>query len=146
MVKTGIRCTIWPLWRPGVSLTLADAQVLTIGLLFRYCIRIPESWDPVRGCCPIVLFHGLGIGLMQYKLLIYNLLRNFSDRPVLIPIQPNISQDIFHSKFLKPMNKHEMTAHLSGLLKELGWVSSNDRSLSPLNTPSQGIVILSHSK
>ncbi|KAI9574737.1 hypothetical protein HD554DRAFT_2011317 [Boletus coccyginus] len=110
-----------------------------------YCIRIPESWDPVRGCRPIVLFHGLGIGLMQYKLLIDNLLRNFSDRPVLIPIQPNISQDIFHSKFLKPMNRHEMTAHLSGLLRELGWVSSNDPSLLPLNTPSQGIVILSHS-
>lgn len=115
-------------------------------LLFRYCIRIPETWDPDHGCRPIVLFHGLGIGLMQYKLLIYDLLRNFSDRPILIPIQPNISQDIFHSGFLKPMNRREMTARLSGLLRELGWISSSkDGSLSSSNRMS-GIVMLSHSK
>ncbi|KAH0839869.1 hypothetical protein J3R83DRAFT_820 [Lanmaoa asiatica] len=111
-----------------------------------YCIRIPEAWDPVRGCRPVVLFHGLGIGLMQYKLLIYELLRNFSDRPIVIPIQPNISQNIFHSRFLQPMNRREMTARLSGLLRELGWVSSSeDRSLSSLNSRTQGIVMLSHS-
>ncbi|KAF8551453.1 hypothetical protein OG21DRAFT_1478115 [Imleria badia] len=111
-----------------------------------YCIRIPETWDPVHGCRPIVLFHGLGIGLMQYKMLIYDLLRNFSDRPIVIPIQPNISQDIFHSRFLNPMNRREMAARLSGLLRELGWVSSSkDRSLSSSNRMSQGIVMLSHS-
>lgn len=113
----------------------------------RYCIRIPETWNSVSGRRPVVLFHGLGIGLMQYKLLIHDLLRNFSDRPIVIPIQPNISQDIFHPKFLQPMNGCEMTACLSGLLRELGWVSSSeDRSLSSLNSRPQGIVILSHSK
>ena len=116
-------------------------------LLFRYCICIPETWDPVHGRRPIVLFHGLGIGLMQYKLLICDLLRNFSDRPIVIPIQPNISQDIFHSKFLKPTNRREMTARLSSLLRELGWVSSSkDCNLSSPNSLSQGVVILSHSK
>lgn len=115
--------------------------------LFRYCIRIPETWDPVRGCRPVVFLHGLGIGLTQYKSLIFDLLRNFPDRPIVIPIQPNVSQDIFHLEFLKPMNKDEMTSRLSGLLRELGWVSpSEDGSLSSPNTPSHGIVILSHSK
>ncbi|KAG9317401.1 hypothetical protein JVU11DRAFT_1600 [Chiua virens] len=111
-----------------------------------YCIRIPESWDPLHGRRPVVLFHGLGIGLMQYKLLIYDLLRNLSDRPILIPLQPNISQNIFHSRFLKPMDRREMTACLSGLLRELHWVSSSeDRTSTTQYSPSQGIVMLSHS-
>ncbi|KAG6378664.1 hypothetical protein JVT61DRAFT_12934 [Boletus reticuloceps] len=59
-----------------------------------------------------------------------------------IPIQPSISQDIFHSKFLKPMNRREMAARLSSLL----WVSSSDRSFSSPNGLSQGIVMISHFK
>lgn len=126
--------------------SVTHAQFLFIALLFRYCIRIPETWDPVHGCRPIVLFHGLGMGLMQYKLLIYELLQNLSDRPIVIPLQPNISQDIFHPKFLKPMSRRKMTTCLSGLLRQLGWVSSKHRGLPSSDSSSQGIVMLSHSK
>ncbi|KIJ70039.1 hypothetical protein HYDPIDRAFT_104722 [Hydnomerulius pinastri MD-312] len=115
-----------------------------------YCIRIPKSWDAARGPRPIVFFHGLGLGLMQYKSVLSGLLRNFSDRPLLVPLQPNVSQDIFHPRFLKPMTKREMTACLSGLLKELGWVSSleagEDSSSSAKGLQKGGgVVMLSHS-
>ncbi|KAL4081679.1 hypothetical protein V8B97DRAFT_1913654 [Scleroderma yunnanense] len=112
-----------------------------------YFVCIPPSWDLVHGPCPIVFLHGLGLGLLQYKLVFYNLLRNHSDRPLLVPLQPHISQNIFHPNFLEPMPRDRMTACLVGLLREFGWVSSlDDDSASGSEKKSKhGVVLLSHS-
>lgn len=117
-----------------------------------YFVRIPESWDAVHGRRPLVFLHGLGLGMMQYKIFLSDLLRNHSDRPLLFPLQPHISQNIFHVRFLTPMPRQEMTACLVGLLRELGWVppadEPDDTHESYKNTKSsmsRGVVVLSHS-
>ncbi len=55
-----------------------------------------------------------------------HLLQEVNDLPVLIPLQPHVSQEIFHPRFLKPMSRHESAAALAGLLQELGWVKGRD--------------------
>lgn len=111
-----------------------------------YFVCIPPSWDAAHGQRPIVFLHGLGLGLLQYKLVLSNLLRNHGDRPLLVPMQPHISQNIFHPKFLEPMPRHKMTACLAGLLRELGWVpSSDDLIKSETKANEYGVIMLSHS-
>ncbi|EGO01881.1 hypothetical protein SERLA73DRAFT_177462, partial [Serpula lacrymans var. lacrymans S7.3] len=120
-----------------------------------YFIRIPKSWDPASGPRPIVFWHGLGLGLTQYQVFLSHHLRAFPDRPFLVPLQPHISQEIFHSKFLKPMGRHETTACVVGLLRELGWVSQKDKYTTDTESEPEeaslgkssrkGVVMLSHS-
>ena len=59
---------------------------------------------------------------MQYKLQIADLMTLLPDRPLLVPLQPHISQDIFHPRFLTPMGRHETVECMVGLMEELGWV------------------------
>ncbi|KAG6333721.1 hypothetical protein ID866_5364 [Astraeus odoratus] len=114
-----------------------------------YLVRIPQSWDPDHGRRPIVFLHGLGLGLMQYKLILSDLLKNHLDRPLLVPLQPHVGQNIFHPRFLRPMSRHEMTACLVGLLREFGWAPSSkeldNAFLSDQEPDRKGVVILSHS-
>ncbi|KNZ81507.1 hypothetical protein J132_00473 [Termitomyces sp. J132] len=104
-----------------------------------YLIRIPKHWDPVTGPRPLVFIHGLGVGLLMYSNLFQHLLRQFLDRPILILLQPQI------------------TECLANLLIELGWVyhdltDGNDterereiaRSL--VGKRRKGVTMLSHSK
>ncbi|KII95108.1 hypothetical protein PLICRDRAFT_120922 [Plicaturopsis crispa FD-325 SS-3] len=86
-----------------------------------YIIRVPKSWNQSSGARPLVFVHGLGLGLAQYHHLLSNLRREFTDRPILVPLQPHISQDIFHPQYLKPLNRYEAANALAGLLAELGW-------------------------
>lgn len=117
-----------------------------------YFVRIPESWDAVHGRRPLVFLHGLGLGMMQYKIFLSDLLRNHSDRPLLFPLQPHISQNIFHVRFLTPMPRREMVTCLVGLLRELSWVPPVDELDDTLelykntkSSMSSGVVVLSHS-
>ncbi|KDQ61819.1 hypothetical protein JAAARDRAFT_31292 [Jaapia argillacea MUCL 33604] len=87
-----------------------------------YLLHIPRNWSPTCDPLPVVFIHGLGVGLAQYKIFISGLLRSLRDRPLLIVLQPHISQDIFHERFLRPMGRHEMADCLAGLVRELGWV------------------------
>jgi len=87
-----------------------------------YLIRIPPTWDSATGRRPIIFVYGLGMGLLQYQLLLYNLLHTFSDRPLLIHLQPHVSQNIFHPRYLAPMARHETADKLADLLVKLGWV------------------------
>ncbi|KAF9464478.1 hypothetical protein BDZ94DRAFT_1216623 [Collybia nuda] len=87
-----------------------------------YLVRLPKHWDPTADPRPIVFIHGLGLGFLQYNHLITHLLKTFVDRPVLILLQPQISQNIFHPQFLKPMTKYQMANRLARLMEKLGWV------------------------
>lgn len=124
-----------------------------------YLIRIPPAWNPNTGPRPIVFWHGLGLGLTQYKVLLSDLMRTMPDRPLLVPLQPHISQQVFHSRYLTPMGRHETVECLVGLMEELGWVSKQRKDLDGSETETEtedqisrpidgrkGITMLSHSK
>lgn len=123
---------------------------------------MPHDWDPATSPRPIVFLHGLGLGLLQYHRLIATLMSDYPNRPVLVPLQPQISQDFFHPDFLNPPSRHQMADSLANLLRDLGWVkleydtaaveaadvgpqeqSEVEKSL--VDSP-QGVTMLSHSK
>ncbi|CAL1700757.1 unnamed protein product [Somion occarium] len=92
-----------------------------------YILRMPltRSWSPETGPHPIVFVHGLGLGLIQYNIFLTQLMEAIPDRPVLVPLHPHASQEIFHPRFLNPMNRHESADCLAGLLRELDWVEQH---------------------
>lgn len=123
----------------------------------RYLIRVPEEWDRLAFPHPLVFIHGLGLGLLQYHLTLSHLFETVTDRPILVILQPHISQDIFHPNFLQPMNRHQLADKLAILLKELGWAEddfADDRIededektvAKSLREKRKGVTILSHSK
>ncbi|SPC67416.1 uncharacterized protein UHOD_03431 [Ustilago sp. UG-2017b] len=67
---------------------------------------------------PLIILHGLGIGLAQYSSLLTSLLRtaSLSSRPLLILLQPNISQSILSPSFLHPFGHHETTSAFRHIL------------------------------
>ncbi|EPQ28870.1 uncharacterized protein PFL1_03672 [Pseudozyma flocculosa PF-1] len=100
-----------------------------------YLLRVPKAWDAKTSKAPPLIFlHGLGIGLAQYASLVDFFLASpvFQDRPVLILLQPNISQAIHSSSFLSPFGHHETTAAFRRIIASNGWHES-------------GITVLSHS-
>jgi hypothetical protein len=118
-----------------------------------YLIRIPVTWDSITGPRPIVFIHGLGLGLLQYQVTLYNLLHTFSDRPLLVYLQPHISQNIFHPRYLTPMTRHETAGNLADLMVKLGWVDNplegiEDKGREPpilQVKDGKGVTMLSHS-
>jgi hypothetical protein len=105
---------------------------------------------------PVVLMHGLGLGLFQYTTLLSHMFDALPDCPILVPLQPHISQNIFHSSFLTPMNRHITADALAGLLTNLGWADDETGSTKTAElgvgdekavaTRSTGVTMLSHSK
>jgi hypothetical protein len=118
----------------------------------RYLIRIPKNWNDASGPRPILFIHGLGLGLFQYYIFLRHLLDVVTDRPVLVLLQPQISQDIFHPQFLKPPNRRQTIQKLTSLLTELGWVCQGPDGEDELKShflsapKAGGITVLSHSK
>ncbi|KAH9482722.1 hypothetical protein JR316_0004822 [Psilocybe cubensis] len=123
-----------------------------------YLLRTPENWDQKSSPRPVVFIHGLGLGLLQYHDFFAQLVELFPDRPILIPIQPQISQSFFHSDFLLPPSRHQMADRLANLLQNLDWVDLddnieekyqgyNERASSPLRIPKakRGVTLISHS-
>jgi len=124
---------------------------------FRYLLRNPVEWDPVDSPRPVIFIHGLGLGLMQYHTVISHLMSEFPDRPILIPLQPQISQNIFHPDFLKPPTRHQMADRIAALLQRLNWVSlaskeepqceeEKEVASSLIGVSQRGVTIVSHSK
>lgn len=120
-----------------------------------YLLRVPPKWNPATGARPMVFWHGLGLGLSQYNVLLSHLMETLPDRPLLLPLQPHISQEIFHPRFLKPMGRHETVNCLVGLMKEIGWVpeqSSDTETEEEFKVPTaelrskRGVTVISHSK
>ena len=113
-----------------------------------YMVRIPEKWDPENpGTRPIVFLHGIGFGLFHYILFIISLLRRFSDRPLLVPIQPHVSQRIFHDKFTRLLGKRATIEGIAGALRKHGFVPEDDGSYeAKIGDPTTGVTVVSHSK
>lgn len=80
-----------------------------------------------------MFIHGLGLGFLHYWTTFRLLSTKLPSRYIMIPLQPQISQDIFHPRFLIPSTPKESARHLSEVIVSLGW----DKC---------GIDLLSHSK
>ena len=102
-------------------------------------MRIPPGYDIDNGPPPVIFLHGLGLGVVQYTRILTHLLNELPDQPLVIPLQPHISQDFFHPRHLHPISRVEMVEALFGLSTELGWVGNPDKKR-------QGVTIMSHSK
>lgn len=113
-----------------------------------YVVRIPEHWDPENlKTRPIVFLHGLGFGIPHYSIFITSLLRRFSDRPLLVPIQPHVSQRVFHNTFVRPLGKRATTEGIFGAMRKHGFVPEGDGSYrTTIGDPMTGVTMLSHSK
>lgn len=120
-----------------------------------YLVRIPRTWNPATGARPIVFWHGLGLGIVQYNSQLVDFMTLLPDRPLLVPLQPHISQEIFHPRFLVPMGRRETVECMTGLLEELGWVAKRKKDTSDMDkdisvsyyAPSRnGVTMISHSK
>ncbi|TDL29568.1 hypothetical protein BD410DRAFT_780011 [Rickenella mellea] len=113
---------------------------LTFGCFngLEYLIRTPQGYSSGVGPSPVVFIHGLGLGLFQYQRFLHDLLKGHPDAPLLILLQPQISQDIIHPRYLKPMRRFETVKCLHGLLESLGWIGDTLKD-------NKGVTILSHS-
>ncbi|KAJ4478210.1 hypothetical protein J3R30DRAFT_3333115 [Lentinula aciculospora] len=123
-----------------------------------YLVRIPKNWKASRDSRPVVFLHGLGLGLFQYHNFLSHMVQESADRPLLIILQPHISQNIFHPRYLAPMPRKQTTKTLASLLAAFGWADLETNS-SSLNTSEDevnntldiqsrrrsGVTILSHS-
>ncbi|TFY78761.1 hypothetical protein EWM64_g5252 [Hericium alpestre] len=119
---------------------------------FDYLLRVPHGYDIATGPQPVVFMHGLGLGLLHYVPILSYLLRNLPDTPILIPLQPHISQQLFHPTFLTPKGRKETAELMRAILLELGWVDEvaeedlpkNAAAAGKSNKP-KGVTMLSHS-
>ncbi|KAF7973450.1 hypothetical protein HWV62_15154 [Athelia sp. TMB] len=122
---------------------------------FEYLLRLPKKWNKATGERPVVFWHGLGLGVLMYKGFITNILDKFPDRPVLVPLQPHISQQVFHPRFLEPLTPRETADALAGVLAELGWVgkggegegegSDSGIEMDGAEGAERGVTMVSHS-
>ena len=87
-----------------------------------YLVRVPPTWDACKDPTPIVFAYGLGLGLFQYSTIIYSFLTRVHDRPLFILLQPHVSQQIFHPRFLVPKDRKETVIAMRQLLIDMGWV------------------------
>lgn len=112
---------------------------LTVGSV-QYLYYQPPEWNAEaaqRGEAPlpILFLHGLGIGIVEYVDVVralMNPLLSPRPRPVLIPLQPWTSGDLFSPRFLRPWHKSESARLIRSMLKRHGL----DRC---------GVSVLSHS-
>jgi hypothetical protein len=148
-------------WRPLIYyLVIALSDFIMKQLLIRvwgmtlgsrhgldYLVRIPPTWDAYKGPTPIVFAYGLGVGLLQYSTIIYSFLIRVPDRPLLVLLQPHLSQQIFHPRFLVPKNRMETVIALRQLLVELGWAPYPDdtRKGEVKGLRPRGVTMTSHS-
>ncbi|SPO27509.1 uncharacterized protein UTRI_10626 [Ustilago trichophora] len=88
-----------------------------------YLYRAPQKSDPSLDSTPLIVLHGLGIGLAQYSSLVTFFLGSpiFCHRPILILLQPNISQSILSSSYLRPFGHHETTSAFRRILAHHQW-------------------------
>ncbi|KAH9458302.1 hypothetical protein Pst134EB_010605 [Puccinia striiformis f. sp. tritici] len=87
----------------------------------KYLIRKPKGWDdlPVETRpIPLIFAHGLGIGFCQYAAFLTYLAHApwALNKPIVVLIQPSISQEVFSSQHLKPPTKETLAADVIQLI------------------------------
>ncbi|OSX60266.1 hypothetical protein POSPLADRAFT_1182745 [Postia placenta MAD-698-R-SB12] len=119
-----------------------------------YVLRIPPGWNHITGPRPLVFMHGLGLGITQYQRFLTTLLRTAPNHPILVPLQPHVSQQIFHPRYLRPLGRRDMAGTLAGLLDKLGWAKWEDKEESDREREKgegdrdqvpMGVTMISHS-
>lgn len=112
-----------------------------------YLVRVPPNWDACKDPTPIIFAYGLGLGLPQYSTIIYGFLSRVPDRPLFVLLQPHISQQIFHPRFLAPKNRKETMVIMRQLLIDFGWVPNPSDSRNGVSNGGKpkGITMASHS-
>ncbi|KAJ3778782.1 hypothetical protein FB446DRAFT_768139 [Lentinula raphanica] len=156
------------LWRPFIFYAFTAAVNLSLDRWYQrshgfsrgihhgleYLVRVPQNWRPSADPPPVVFLHGLGLGLLQYHSFLSHLVQEFADRPLLIILQPHISQNIFHTRYLNPMPRKQTTQTLASLLASFNWANldpvmntSDEEGQIPdgRGPRSSGVTILSHS-
>lgn len=96
-----------------------------------YLIQVPPGWTAAKALDPktkglyrpTLFLHGLGIGIAQYSSLVHHLTSSelAKTHPLLIPLQPHTSQNIFSKHFLQPVGHHEMVTALLKVMRQLEW-------------------------
>ncbi|KAG9044194.1 hypothetical protein FS837_008653 [Tulasnella sp. UAMH 9824] len=120
-------------WYLEWKYNMVEREYEGIGALVSYLIRDPSPEQPPTQS-PLVLMHGLGLGVIQYVPSILLLMQHIpNDRPILIPLQPNISQAIFHPTHVLPLTRDQWVNGLKLLFEKLRW-------------DEEGVTMVSHSK
>ncbi|KAM0746414.1 hypothetical protein T439DRAFT_329860 [Meredithblackwellia eburnea MCA 4105] len=103
----------------------------------RYLLRIPKGWTPSQDCeatRPLLVLHGLGMGIAQYSTLIQHLARapETEHRPLMVLVQPYVSMSFFDRLYLRPPSQKDCTDGLYQVFQRWGFDQS-------------GLTVLSHS-
>ncbi|KAF8505788.1 hypothetical protein F5888DRAFT_1791769 [Russula emetica] len=149
-------------WRPLIHyLLVALSDFIMKQLLIRvwgmrlgsrygldYLVRVPPTWDACKGPTPIFFAYGLGLGLFQYSTIICSFLTRVPDRPLFILLQPHVSQQIFHPRFLVPKNRKETVITVRQLLIDFGWVPNpaDAQKGEAKGSKPRGVTMTSHSQ
>lgn len=99
-------------------------KVLKIGRI-KYLYYCPSTWTQEqadKGAKPVALLflHGLGVGALEYTWSICQILgspRRPFQRPMLMPLQPWISNDVFSNDFLAPWDPVEASETIRAMLR-----------------------------
>ncbi len=92
-------------------------------------------------CTTRVLFRRL-----QNHFVIWSLLTRMHTHPVLVPLQPHISMDIFHPRHLKPLSRRETVESLVSACERWGFWSRTPKSTAEgEGDRAGGVVLMSHS-
>lgn len=91
-----------------------------------YLLYMPPGWSVEAACKgealrPVMFLHGLGLGLSEYVLPLFTMLRPNgvpASYPILVPLQPWISYEFFSPRFLRPW-QHEEAANVVRSILEL---------------------------
>lgn len=106
----------------GYYVVCNGATLITYTWLFLHGFR----YSSVYGCGflvrrgrnngkqPIVLLHGLGVGLAQYFILFSHLVK--LDQPIVLLLQPHISAEIWHPRFLDSPSKQDTVAAIKSTM------------------------------
>lgn len=101
----------------------------------QYLLYMPPGWRAEAAAkgempLPVLFLHGLGLGMIEYAQVVWTLCAR--PRPVLIPLQPWTSYDLFSERFLRPWHMRESAELVRGMLKRHGLYEC-------------GVSVLSHS-
>ncbi|KAG8882946.1 hypothetical protein FRB97_007542 [Tulasnella sp. 331] len=112
--------------RPAIVYIVVDTINRAAKWYLEYLIRNPPSDADASPNAPshpppVVFMHGLGFGIAQYLITIITLLRKMpSTQPLILPLQPHVSQAVLHPTHLVPLGREQWIKGLKGILEQFG--------------------------